>query len=460
MKKRLFSLLLVAFLMPFALRAQTNAMFHQFVVENACETFTWDLNGVTYTNDTVVNYVSGDTLYVLDLTISHATTTVVPGVQDGGCTFSWGSEVYHTSGTYTQTFQTVNGCDSTVTITVHISGVGQADITKEACDSLIWRGRTFRSSVDSTLSVARDTTVTGSCDSLINIHFTIHPVGAAHYYDTVVACNFKQFKFYGDKKAFEVRNTMDTMKVFRNRTLQQCNDSSYHVHFTIHHSAYVTEQVVACDTFSWNRPYLLKSNNTIRDTTILYSRSVRDTLAVARDINTCDSFAVLNLTINKTPVVEIGGQYIVNPGENVTLFPICDQNNVTFSWNTSYNNTSMDHDTITLKAVNQNIDVELSAANKASGCTGHAFVTVLANVGIADVDNNINIYPNPTSDVINVLTDKAVKTIEVYNLMGQRMVKQDNGSSINVNALANGTYSLRVVLEDGSVITRNFVVTK
>ena len=52
MKKALLSLLLVAVFMPFAM-AQTNPPAIVNVNAAACETYLWDINGVTYTNSTV-----------------------------------------------------------------------------------------------------------------------------------------------------------------------------------------------------------------------------------------------------------------------------------------------------------------------------------------------------------------------------------------------------------------------
>ena len=58
MKKALLSLLLVAVVMPLAM-AQDNSSLE--IVNNnvtACETYTWNVNGVTYTSSTVTTYLN------------------------------------------------------------------------------------------------------------------------------------------------------------------------------------------------------------------------------------------------------------------------------------------------------------------------------------------------------------------------------------------------------------------
>lgn len=63
----------------------------------------------------------------------------------------------------------------------------------------------------------------------------------------------------------------------------------------------------------------------------------------------------------------------------------------------------------------------------------------------------LNIYPNPATDMINVDSQKVVKTIEVLNTIGQSVATNHGVDQINVASLNKGVYIVKVTFEDGSV---------
>ena len=72
----------------------------------------------------------------------------------------------------------------------------------------------------------------------------------------------------------------------------------------------------------------------------------------------------------------------------------------------------------------------------------------------------VNIYPNPADNKIFV-DGVDVQTVEVYNSVGQ-MVASVGGASgktgVDVAAFDNGVYFVRVVVSDGSIITRKVTI--
>ena len=65
---------------------------------------------------------------------------------------------------------------------------------------------------------------------------------------------------------------------------------------------------------------------------------------------------------------------------------------------------------------------------------------------------SLNIYPNHTKDYLNISYKDNIKSIEVYNLLGQQvMIKNinSNETSLNLSELASGTYLARIITEDG-----------
>ncbi len=66
---------------------------------------------------------------------------------------------------------------------------------------------------------------------------------------------------------------------------------------------------------------------------------------------------------------------------------------------------------------------------------------------------NINIYPNPTKDVVYITSDKPIKSVEVYDVLG-KLLKTDYSDKINVSQLPNGYYLLKIKTETGESVEK------
>jgi len=92
-------------------------------------------------------------------------------------------------------------------------------------------------------------------------------------------------------------------------------------------------------------------------------------------------------------------------------------------------------------------------------------VTVESWTGIDEVEglNDLNIYPNPTSDVLNItieLSEAMDARIELYDVTGRMVFNKDLNSisgrtneQVNVNSLSSGLYDLHIVL-NGQIASR------
>lgn len=74
-----------------------------------------------------------------------------------------------------------------------------------------------------------------------------------------------------------------------------------------------------------------------------------------------------------------------------------------------------------------------------------------ATLGVSDANakSKVVVYPNPTSDFINVKTDKKISQITIVDLSG-KMVKQTKENLVDVQSLAQGIYIANIKFEDGS----------
>ncbi|MBI2282035.1 MAG: SBBP repeat-containing protein, partial [Bacteroidetes bacterium] len=97
-------------------------------VQTACNSYTW-IDGNTYsvsTNTPTFTIVSGasngcDSVITLNLTINAATTFTQTFVECQGFSITVGSNVYNTSGIFTDTLTTSTGCDSIITTNLTIT---------------------------------------------------------------------------------------------------------------------------------------------------------------------------------------------------------------------------------------------------------------------------------------------------------------------------------------------------
>ena len=82
--------------------------------------------------------------------------------------------------------------------------------------------------------------------------------------------------------------------------------------------------------------------------------------------------------------------------------------------------------------------------------------------GVDELENTLKVYPNPTSNMLNV-EGEGMSNIEVYNTVGQLVMSQEvggNAAQINTESLNNGMYFLRIMANDGNVLNRTFSVAR
>ena len=92
----------------------------------------------------------------------------------------------------------------------------------------------------------------------------------------------------------------------------------------------------------------------------------------------------------------------------------------------------------------------------AIGTSEYVYTFICEELGVSDMNSfDFAYYPNPVKDVLNIKSQKEVKSVEVFNLTGQKVVSSTKvlNGQINVNALTAGTYVFKVILDDGQVET-------
>lgn len=85
-----------------------------------------------------------------------------------------------------------------------------------------------------------------------------------------------------------------------------------------------------------------------------------------------------------------------------------------------------------------------------------SFMIALPKLGTSEVNTvKFEVYPNPTTDIINIETKGKVSSSVLYNMAGQKVLDSDQ-KQINVSSLSKGTYILKTTI-DGKDVTKKII---
>ncbi|NMR32898.1 T9SS type A sorting domain-containing protein [Chryseobacterium aquaticum] len=70
--------------------------------------------------------------------------------------------------------------------------------------------------------------------------------------------------------------------------------------------------------------------------------------------------------------------------------------------------------------------------------------------------NYIKLYPNPTSDILNIRTDTKINSVSVVDMTGRKINVKSEGTQVDVRELPAGNYLINVETKDG-VSTEKFI---
>ncbi len=273
----------------------------------------------------------------------------------------------------------------------------------------------------------------------------------------IVACDKYNFK-YG---TIQFQATSDTaftaIRHYNQIAYGQCHDSIVNVNIVIPHSTHRDTTVITCDTFTW------AFNGQLYTHSGTYNQKIADTT----NSQGCDSIGQLRLTINRTPEVSIEGNWNLLPGETANLSANCSEANVTFKWYTNNNSTPASTDaTFNVTPNGDNVDVRLETTKKygAHSCVANNWITVTSGVGIDQVENlQVNLYPNPTSRVLNVQSEGGISEVVIYNAIGQQVLRQHGHGELlqlDLGSLASGSYTISINGVNGDQAKRKINVSK
>jgi len=149
------------------------------VITSACTSYFWAQTGETYLTsgmytDTLVNSFGCDSILTLDLTIGQHSAS---SLQVDACeSYTWplNGVIYTASGLYYDTIPNAAGCDSVITLDLTILEATGSNLSANACGSYYWDQTGLTYSFSGTY---RDTIPNAAgCDSIITLSLSIEPL--------------------------------------------------------------------------------------------------------------------------------------------------------------------------------------------------------------------------------------------------------------------------------------------
>jgi hypothetical protein len=94
-----------------------------------------------------------------------------------------------------------------------------------------------------------------------------------------------------------------------------------------------------------------------------------------------------------------------------------------------------------------------------NGCSDTSACTTFSTIGIEELVNYFNIYPNPSTSTLKIESNEAIELLEILDLSGKTLFSQakiSNLHKLNIEALNRGIYMIRFT-SNNQVVTKQFV---
>lgn len=77
-----------------------------------------------------------------------------------------------------------------------------------------------------------------------------------------------------------------------------------------------------------------------------------------------------------------------------------------------------------------------------------------------DFEENISVFPNPFTDKISIVSVKTLKKIEIYTILGEKVLSDDFKYTLDMSHFSDGVYFVKLIDENNNHIIRKVVKNK
>ena len=205
-------------------------------------------NGVIFTaagtqSVTLPTVYGCDSVVTMTLTVNPTyTVTDVQTICENQLPYTWNGITFNAAGTQNVTLQTVNGCDSVVTMTLTVNPTYAVTDAQTICASELpytWNGVTFYAAGAQTVTLQ---TVNG-CDSVVTMTLTVYPIFSMPPINAEI-CQGDSYYFNGQPLT-QSGHYYDTLQ-----TIHGC-DSVICLNLAVHTPVHTAQTEEACGSYTW-----------------------------------------------------------------------------------------------------------------------------------------------------------------------------------------------------------------
>ena len=374
-----------------------------------------------------------DSTVTLNLTVNpNVSSTQNITICQNALPYSWNTQSLTAAGTYTALLQSINGCDSTVTLnlTVNPNVTSTQNIT--ICQNALPYNWNSQSLTGAGTYTALLQSING-CDSSVTLNLTVNPNVSST--QNITICQ-TALPYNWNSRSLTGAGTYTAL-------LQSINgcDSTVTLNLVVNPNVSSTQNITICQNalpYRWNNQSLTAGGTYI---------------AILQNINGCDSTVTLNLVVNPN----------VSSTQQIT---IC-QNSLPYRWNnqsltaagtytTILQNINGCDSTVTLNLIvnpnvssTQHITICQNALpyrwNNQSLTAGGTYIAILQNINGCDSTVTLNLVVNPN-----------VSSTQIITICQNALPYRWNNQSLT----AGGTYTALLQNINGcdSTVTLNLVV--
>jgi hypothetical protein len=178
---------------------------------------------------------------------------------------------------------------------------------------------------------------------------------------------------------------------------------------------------------------------------ISIQNSMAQTVTTLPATNITSTSATMNGMIN--PKGNMGGGFFMPSAKQVSPLILSGSSNINVSVNLTnlFPNTEYSYYLTFLKTSGSSVDGQVVK-----------FTTYSTSINDDSKLSEINIYPNPATNVVYINSSIKVEKVEILNLLGKiillQKIDQNSNSEINISGFSRGVYLIKITADNKSVI--------
>ena len=319
---------------------------------SSCGNYTWNVTGQTYSNSGIFADTNACAIEILNLTVNQADQETLNVSICSGSSFSFNGISYTTSGSYLATLQNSSGCDSTVTLILNVTNVLNSTVNESICSNSSFTlpdGTVVNSAGSYPITVSSS----AGCDSIVTTILDVIPPINININASI--CSGAVYKLPDGTIASTSGNYPVTFQA------NSGCDSIITTHLTVIQPVLFTQDVSICEGDSIKLPdgSFVSLANTY--TNILVSA------------NGCDSIVTTNLSVQNPIELIASGDTSICAGQSVVLSATGAS---TINWQASSGLLSTSGNTVTA-IPNDSVMVYITATEGVCSASDSLFITLL-----------------------------------------------------------------------------------